>query len=164
MDSGCGKELLWLSCGYKCSDCLLSLQCWLAEIVENAFMCLLTWLDYRNFWYFHHLRIWVPSLVMWLQSYLFTKKYWIKMTGYFTVRSIFSGPDMGGEWQSAGTNKFLLKNQELRQCTNLKSDSSRGRPHWPWRNVDSERGQVHLGCASVYLPPSSSTLRWSCTR
>ena len=24
--------------------------------------------------------------------------------------------------------------------------------------------QVHLGYASVYLPPSSSTLRWSCTR
>ena len=24
--------------------------------------------------------------------------------------------------------------------------------------------QVHLGFASVYLPPSSSTLRWSCTR
>ena len=31
-------------------------------------------------------------------------------------------------------------------------------------NVDSNRGQVHLGCASVYLPPFSSTLHWSCTR
>ena len=52
----------------------------------------------------------------------------------------------------------------MRQCTNLKSHSSGGVPHRPGRNVDSERGQVHLGFASVYLPPSSSTLRWSCTR
>ena len=54
--------------------------------------------------------------------------------------------------------------QKVRQCTNLKSHSSGGAPHRPWCNVDSERGQVHLGFASVYLPPSSSTLRWSCTR
>ena len=68
-------------------------------------------------------------------------------------------------WQSAGMNKVLQKiNQELRQCTNIKSNSSGGGPHRPWRNVDLERGQVHLGFASVYLPPSSSTLRWSCTR
>ena len=59
---------------------------------------------------------------------------------------------------------FTKSSEGLRQCTNLKSDSSGGGPHQPWRNVDSERGQVHLGCASVYLPPSSSTLRWSCTR
>ena len=31
-------------------------------------------------------------------------------------------------------------------------------------NVDSWGGQVHLGSASVYLPPNSSTLHWSCTR
>ena len=54
--------------------------------------------------------------------------------------------------------------QKVRQCINLKSHSSGGAPHRPWHNVDSERGQVHLGFASVYLPPSSSTLRWSCTR
>ena len=28
---------------------------------------------------------------------------------------------------------------ELRQCTNIKSNSSGGGPHRPWRNVDSER-------------------------
>ena len=59
---------------------------------------------------------------------------------------------------------FTKSSEGLRQCTNLKSDSSGGGPHQPWRNVDSERGQVHLGCASVYLPSSSSTLHWSCTR
>ena len=41
--------------------------------------------------------------------------------------------------------------QAVRQCTNLKSHSSGGVPHRPWRNVDSERRQVHLGFASLYL-------------
>ena len=31
-------------------------------------------------------------------------------------------------------------------------------------NVDSEGGKYTSAIASVYLPPSSSTLRWSCTR
>merc|ERR1712208_102429 len=31
-------------------------------------------------------------------------------------------------------------------------------------NADSEEGQVHLGCALVYLPFSSSPLHRSCTR
>ena len=31
-------------------------------------------------------------------------------------------------------------------------------------NVNSVRGQVHLGFASVYLPPTLLTLPWSCTR
>ena len=31
-------------------------------------------------------------------------------------------------------------------------------------NADSEEGQVHLGCALVYLPSSSSPLHRSCTR
>ena len=53
------------------------------------------------------------------------------------------------------------KKKETRQCTNLKSHSSGDVPHRPWRNVDSEKGQVHLGFASVYLPPSESTLQRS---
>ena len=71
----------------------------------------------------------------------------------------------GRKWHSVGMWKSPEnKKKETRQCTNLKSHSSGGVPHRPWRNVDSEKGQVHLGFASVYLPSSSSTLLWSCTR
>ena len=99
--------------------------------------------------------------VVWLQPCLFTQNIEYKRHGSRCQVHLVRGNYRWG-WSSAGMNKVLQKmNQELRQCTNIKSNSSGGGPHRPWRNVDSERGQVHLGSASVYWPPSSSTLHWS---
>ena len=87
--------------------------------------------------------------VVWLQPCLFTQNIEYKRHGSRCQVHLVRGNYRWG-WSSAGMNKVLQKmNQELRQCTNIKSNSSGGGPHRPWRNV-ARRG-LEEGFASLYL-------------